>query len=477
MTNAAPGAGARLGAGLVHLLTGRGITLAAQFVTLAVAARALGPSPFGVVQLGVSIFVYVGFVNDLGLTLLGAREVGGGASKATGGDLIGMRIALTAVALLPILVVLLLAPLDASQRTVAGILSLGFVLSALNMRWLFQAREQFRRIALADTIGAGVQLVLTVLTVQDPSDIAWAAVAVISGPATSTALMLVLSPRDASLVPSFGRRGLYLVRRAMPLGIATIATAVYYSLDSLLLGVFRGTTEVGYYAAAYRIVLACLTLAYVAHSAALPIVSKMVREEPTVLPAVLRPLARYLLLFMLPIAVGTTLCSDTIVRLVFGDAFLQAAAPLQVLIWTCVTVSANVPFAVLMLARGMDRRYMGTTILGAVANTGTNLVMIPLFGTMGAAVTTIAAELLVLAVILWSTRDVSGPVVASAARAAIPPTIVMAIVLVPVRESLAAIPLGMVTFALAALALRVVRMADLRSFSAALAGRSAEWNT
>jgi len=474
MTEQAPGPAARLGAGLAHLLAGRGVTLAAQFITLAAAARALGPSAFGVIQLGVSIFIYVGFVNDLGLTLLGAREVGGHASKATGGDLIGMRLLLTGAALVPIIAVLVLAPLGESERLVAGVLALGFALSALNMRWLLQAREQFGRIAVADSIGALVQLILTLLTVHGPSDIGWAAIAVVSGPATSTAIMMVLSPRDASLTPAFGQEGLRLVRRAMPLEIATIATAVYYSLDTLLLGYFKGAQEVGYYAAAYRIVLACLALGYLAHSAALPVVSKMVREAPDMVPIVLRQLARYLLLLALPIAVGTTICAEAIIGFVFGKAYLDAAAPLRVLIWTCVTVGANVPLAVLMLARGMDRRYMGTTILGAVANTAVNLVMIPLFGMMGAAATTMVAELLVLAMILRATRDVSWPIVAAATRTAILPTVIMGIAILPFRESVAAIPIGVLVFAIATLAFRIVRVGDVRAFAAALGGRSTQ---
>ena len=59
-------------------------------------------------------------------------------------------------------------------------------------------------------------------------------------------------------------------------------------------------------------------------------------------------------------------------------------------------MSSNVPFAVLMLARHQDRMYMAVTVLGAVANVVLNLVAIPLFGMMGAAVITLVSEVIVL---------------------------------------------------------------------------------
>jgi O-antigen/teichoic acid export membrane protein len=461
-------AGPRLAAGLAHLLTGRGITLAVQFVTLAVMGRELGPSGFGTIQLGVAIFVYVGFVNDLGLTLLGAREFGGGhKSDATHGDLLGARLALTAVAMVPVITVLATAPMDDTTRAVALILSGGFIISSLNLRWLLQASERFAWIAAADTAGAVVQLATTWLFVHGPGDTVMAAIVVVSGPAVSTLVMAVMAPADRTLIPRFHRTGLRLLRQALPLGVATIATAIYYSLDSILIGVFRGTEEVGYYAAAYRIVLAGLTLPFMAHAAALPLVSRLTREEPASVSPVLAGLTKSVLLFVIPLAVGTTMCADVIVRTAFGVDFGPSAGPLRILIWTCVTVGANVAFAVLLLARGRDRVYMLTTILGAGANGIANIAMIPAFGMIGAAATTMLAEILVLSSIVWHTRDVSFGVLGRSLVKVVPPTVIMGAVIAPIRDSLVSVPVGVVSFGIAALIFRAVRLSDLRAFVAA----------
>lgn len=456
--------GPELASGLVSLLAGRAITVAVQFATLSLMGRALGPSDFGVIQLGIAVFTYVGLANDLGLTILGAREFARRSPDgARPGDLVGTRMALTIVTLVPLVLVLVLAPLTDSSRSVGIVLAGGFAISSVNLRWLLLADRQFRGIALADSLGAIAQLAVTTVLVVGTGNVVAAAAAVVAGPAISTIAMVPMVASHRNVVPRFGVRGMRVLRHAMPLGVATMATAVYYSLDTVLLGIFRDPEQVGYYSAAYRIVLTCLTVPFLVHSAALPLVSHLTRDDPVKVPGLIRSISQNVLLIAVPIAVGTTLCADVVIRLVYGPDFGPAAGPLRILIWSCVTVSANVPFAVLLLARRGDGAYMRITIAGAVVNFVANLVMIPAFGTIGAAVTTLLSECLVLASILWHTRDLSGQILPRSIARTVPPALLMGLSVVWVRDSAIAIPIGACTYGAAALALRLVTMTDLRA--------------
>ena len=368
---------AGLSSGIARLAASRAVTTALQFVTLALLARALGPSGYGVIAFGLALFVYIGLTNDLGLTILGAREHGTTEDLArTRGALLGARLLLTAGVVVVVALVLTLFPLTAEARLVGAILTLGFVSSSLNLRWAMQADERFGSIAVADTIGSGVQLLVALLFVNGPEDIGWAAVATVAQPVTSTVVLALRARHAGRVTVTVTRQSLYLVRRAAPLGVALLATALYYSADSVLLGIFRGSADVGYYAAAYRVVLACLAIPVVVHSVLLPVVARLQRTDPTSLTDTLGGASRGLIWIALPIAVGTALTAGTIIRVVFGDAYDPSAPVLALLIWSCVTVSSNVPFAVLMLARHQDRMYMAVTVLGAVANVVLNLVAI-----------------------------------------------------------------------------------------------------
>jgi len=462
---------AGVSSGIARLAVSRALTIALQFVTLAVLARTLGPSGYGVIAFGLALFVYIGLTNDLGLTILGAREHGTAEDLArTRAALLGARLLLTAGVVVLVALVLILFPMSSEARLVGAILTLGYVSSSLNLRWSMQADERFGSIAVADVIGSCVQLLVAVLFVNSPADIGWAAVAAVAQPITSSAVFAVQAGLARNVSVRVSRQSLHLVRRAAPLGVALLATALYYSADSVLLGIFRGSEDVGYYAAAYRVVLACLAIPVVVHAVLLPVVARLQRTDPANLAETLGGASRGLIWVALPIAVGGALTAKTIITLVFGDAYDPSAPVLALLIWSCLTVSSNVPFAVLMLARNQDRAYMSVTVLGAGVNVILNLVAIPAFGIIGAAVTTLVSEMIVLGAIIWYTHGVSTRILARSFGRALPPTLIMAVALLPFRDQNVAFVIGPVVYAVSSLLTRALPVADIRLFMTEMRG-------
>ena len=127
-------------------------------------------------------------------------------------------------------------------------------------------------------------------------------------------------------------------RRSLPLGAAAIAITVYYSFDIVLLGAFRGSEEVAFYSAAYRIILPILALAGAVGTVAIPHLSFLVTSDDPASRAAVTRLARQLVLCGLPLAVGGALTAEPIIRVVYGPEFAPAVAPFQILIWSVATV-------------------------------------------------------------------------------------------------------------------------------------------
>jgi O-antigen/teichoic acid export membrane protein len=158
-----------------------------------------------------------------------------------------------------------------------------------------------------------------------------------------------------------------------------------------------------------------------------------------------------MVLWALPMAVGGALAAEPIIRLVYGPEFSPAVAPFRILAWSVLTVYANAAFAFLLLARGRDRRYLVAVAAGAAVNMGLNLIAIPLAGMIGAALVTMVSELTVLGLLLWWTRDVSRAALPAALRIAVIPTLVMSLVVMPIRDSIVAIPVGVLAYGLVAI--------------------------
>jgi O-antigen/teichoic acid export membrane protein len=438
--------------GAAHLLGGRVSTIAIQFVSLVIVGRTLGPSAFGTLQFAVAVFVYLGLVADLGLSIVGTRQT---AQDVTAGSrILSARILQGGLIATAIVLIALFAPLASEERAVVLILTLGLLATAFNLRWFLQGSEQFRDIAFADTASAALQLLAALTLLNGPADVRQAAVVMIVGPCSNTVLTWARSRGLLHFRPHLGRATVGLVASALPLGIAVTATQVYYGADTILLGLFGSPTDVGLYAAAYRIVLACLTIPFAIHSVVLPLLSKVDTQAEAW--SLMTTTTRWLMILAVPIAVGTTLTASTIVTLVFGPAYADAAAPLAILIWSCVTVSANAAFGARLLATGRDRAYVSITVGACVLNVGLNLVLIPAYGMVGAASVTILTEVVVVGLIAAAVGHGAGRAMLTAVRPVLVPVVVMALAVTPFRAETWSIPFGIVIYLLAAVAIGLV---------------------
>ncbi len=418
--------------GITQSLAGRALTAALQFATLVVLARALGPDGLGEAQFSFVIFTYLILFNDPGLTVMGTREHGRAGSRLTAaGTLLGARLALS----VPLIGVIALVALGTTGRLAPGaavptILALATVVCAFSLRWLLLARHSFGVVALCELTAAALQLGGAALVyVLDLGAVAGLAV-LVGGPVTLAALTYLKPAMDGRLIrPSFDRDIARLVRMAIPLGVAAIATGIYYSVDSLLIGLTRTSGELGIYAAAYRIVLAGLMLPVIVHGVALPVVSKVIDTDRSATDRVIRGLSGWLMVVALPAATTVAVLARELTDVIYGPSFERSALPLSILVWSLVTVSANVPFAVLMLASRRDRAYLGITVLGVVVNVSLNILLIPAYGYLGAAVTTMISEVVVLASFVWLTRPLAPRVLARTIPLGLVPAVVVVLLL------------------------------------------------
>ena len=117
-------------------------------------------------------------------------------------------------------------------------------------------------------------------------------------------------------------------------------------------------------------------------------------------------------------AIGAWIVADLTVRIVFGTEYTGAARPWAVLMIALVLTSLVRPAFVLLRAQkrlGPANAASWTTVL---VNFALNLLLIPRYGILGAALATVASEALVLVFSGWLVRrDVNPP---RAARALAP---------------------------------------------------------
>jgi O-antigen/teichoic acid export membrane protein len=163
--------------------------------------------------------------------------------------------------------------------------------------------------------------------------------------------------------------------------------------------------------------------------------------------------------------VGGAVVAEDLVVAIFGAEYRDAALPFAVLMLSTAVVLVSVNVTQVLLAIGEERHFAWSVAAGALINVVLNLVLIPVAGATGAAVATVAAEVVVFAMNTGrlvrrlgrpelETRRLAGVVAATAVMAVV-------VVLMPAGVSVwVRLAVAAAAYAVGAVAFGAVRRSD-----------------
>jgi O-antigen/teichoic acid export membrane protein len=265
------------------------------------------------------------------------------------------------------------------------------------------------------------------------------------------------------------------VRASLPFGVIGFTLGLSYRFDSVLLNLFRGDAETGFYSAAYNLVFSAAVLSNALNTALYPSLSRQLARDRQLGSEVVQRTLKYLLILSLPIAVGGSLLSADLVRLLFTDSFLASAPALQILIWAVPLMFVSEFLGYLALVTGDERRVARALLASTAFGVALNLVLVPRLGFMAAAATTVATEAVLVGQYVWSMRPLmrslawqptlGRPLLATALMGAV-------LIWIPALPVLVSVPIGALVYGCALLATGAIDRAELHFIRRLAAPRS-----
>ena len=221
---------------------------------------------------------------------------------------------------------------------------------------------------------------------------------------------------NAVLLWWFQRRLLYragpqwdwsLMRRmwidAVPLLLNSLLMTVFFRFDAIILRSVAGDTVLGLYDAAYKVVSLTQIIPPYVVGALFPLLAhRAVHDRETLNPLLSRAIGVLQLVAWIGVVI-VTIMADDMIWMLGGTAYLPGAATaLRILIWYLPLsyTTGVVQYALIAIAR--QKAITWAFLVGTVVNIGGNLLLIPLYGAVAAAVMTTATEVALLAA-LWPT--------------------------------------------------------------------------
>jgi O-antigen/teichoic acid export membrane protein len=449
-------------------LAGRMAVLAVSVVSLAVLSRQLGPTRFGQLSTVIAFVAVLLPLTDLGIGAVVVRDAAKNATRlprlvgnALGIALVGAPLLLGAAA-----GIAWVAYRD--QNTVrSGLLfalaGLAFtsVLSAYAPA--FQARSRFGWVTLSDLLGrlACTGALLTAVF-MGASVVVLSALLVVA-PVIAMTVLALRAHHEQRLRPAFQvREWGPLIKDALPIGASLVIFALYFRIDLLMLGFFRGPSDVGDYAVAYRIVEAILAVPAVFTAAAFPILSAA--SGTARFSNVGSRIADAMVLAGMFVASAGVVLSPGLVSTVAGDAYSGAASALAVLMVATGLSFLTAVWGNVLITGGQTGFLLRFSAVNLSINVILNAVLIPWVGVVGAAVATLVTELLAAVVAYRRCRTrldvrLNWPTLGRAITAGA--ATVGAMLLVPADWWVLRIPVGVATYAAALILLRAVPRAEV----------------
>jgi O-antigen/teichoic acid export membrane protein len=400
---------ARLAGNALVQAVGTVVASLISVVTFAAITRYLGPGGYGDYAAATSFVLIPTVIADLGLSAAVLRDISAAPARteALVGASLPFRAGVAVVALGITVACAWAFPFDEEIRQAVLIAAIGGLLTLMTLSLLpvLQARLQMQWAVLATVAGRLVALGATLIVLEAGLGLNGVVAAAVSGLAVTFLIVLLAVSRRIHLRPridfDYWRR---LLGTSVVLGAAIALGQIYFRIDTVIVAVLRPATEVGLYAAAYKFLELAEVVAAAVAVSIFPTLARFAAERDPRLHAAVQRTFEVLLAAAAPITVVCAAIPATLLGVLAGHDFTDAATALRILAFYPLLAFTNGLLWRLLVAAHLEKTLLRVSLLVLGLNVALNFALIPAFGYLVAAVTSLASEALSVGVVLYIAR-------------------------------------------------------------------------
>ena len=376
-------------------------------ITTPYVTRVFSSNDLGTYSFFNSIVTYFVLLATLGVANYGTKEISGNRTiiRKNFWGIYTLQLGATILSLT--LYILLCLTFSLMQNPVAYILGLSLLSKGLDISWLFQGLEDFRKITVRNITVKLVGVIAIFLFIKSASDL-YLYVFLLTIFELLGQLSMWLPAKEFIGKPHFDL--MYAKRHLKPvilLFLPQIAISLYVSLDSTMLGVLASARDVGIYDQAWRLVNILLTLVTSLGSVMLPRVSNLLSSGDHKAVNKMHEMSFLIYnLVIFPIMAGMLIVNDDFVTFFLGQDFQEARYAIAIMIFRMFFIGwTNIMGIQILIPHNKNKEFMLSTTIPAIVSVGLNLLLLPKLGYIGASIVSVLTEVLVWLIQLFYTRS------------------------------------------------------------------------
>lgn len=383
----------------------RVIGLVLSLIIIGLVSRYLGQVGFGYYATILAFLYFFTVLSDLGLYSICLREISRpGADEAkifSNAFTLRFFAGLLIFGLAPLIVWFFPYPIEIKFGVLIGAVGFWLMSNQQVLMGIFQKYLKMDKVSLAEISGRLIQLLLVVFIIRKEMSFFYIIAALVAGALVNFILTYWFSLKYISISFRFDFKfWKKLLEKSLPLGLAIIFTMIYFKLDTIMLSLMKPLADVGIYNLAYKFLESLLFFPAMFVGLVMPSLSKYAFSARKKFSQISQETFNILLIFIIPLVVGTFFLSERIIVFIAGNDFLLSALVLNILIIAAAIIFLGSLFSNMLISLDGQKKLAAIYAVGAIVNLATNFIFIPKYSYYGAAMTTVLTELIVTALMI-----------------------------------------------------------------------------
>ena len=386
----------------VLLFSAEAISKLTALLIQIIAARYLGSKGYGMFSYAfVGTGVLLNFV-DHGFRIYTTREISNDFTQAKSilKNIFFLKKIITTISIVIISIAYTIIPLDPKDLQVIFLISIAMIVdgySEINLG-VFRAFEKMKEVSILMisqralffiTGGLGI-LFLDFGIVQFSSAFL-----------LTTALFFLISRK---MVRSLLDKEIFKQKRlnwrsvledSAPVCLVIFFSYIYFRLDVVFLFFLHGKDEAGFYTASFKIIESLTLLIAGMRAALFPLISRDTFHDSRQLSEISREFYRISLLICVPLSIGIIFISEYLVEALYGPVYGPTSSIIKIMGASFFLIVLNEFLIFLLLAVRKTQIAIKITLLAAILNFTLNWVLIPRWGTFGAAISFVFTQVFI----------------------------------------------------------------------------------
>lgn len=386
------------------------LVLILPLITTPYVSRVLGAENIGIYSYTISISAFFILFGSIGIALYGQREIAYLQENSLKRSKIFWEIVIfrcVTMAISLIIFYFTFAIGNNGYNLYYKILIIEFIANTLDISCFFQGLEEFKKTVGRNTLVKIISIICIFTLVKTKEDLPIYFIIYVLSILIGNLSLWLYMPKYLQKVNFKELNILRHLKPTVSLFIPQIAIQVYTLLDKTMIGtIISDKSEVGYYEQANKIIKMLLTIITSLGTVMMPrIANTFVKGNKEKITNYMKKSFNMVFIFAFPLMFGIIAVSKAFVPVFFGQGYDKVAILMNVISPIILLIGlSNVTGTQYLLPTKRQKEFAISVICGAVVNFIMNMCLIWKFGTIGASIGTVIAELTVTLVQMYFVR-------------------------------------------------------------------------